>query len=163
MGTNLVNTNGCASCQGPRQPIALTFPMIAWSKPAVLCGNERLRISCDNVRRWCCSGRPTPSSRTSRQPQRCPSLLTPCALGDAAGPMGSWAWTTSLAEAGRPDVPPLAQALVKAVACEAVPHTDLPLRRLATADIAAPASRALGKPMSASTVWRRREADALKP
>jgi hypothetical protein len=77
--------------------------------------------------------------------------------------MGSFAWTMSLAEDGRPGFPPLDQALVKAIACEAVHHTALPLSRLATADIAAQASRALGKPISASTVWRILDADAIKP
>lgn len=77
--------------------------------------------------------------------------------------MGSFAWTMSLAEDGRPGFPPLDQALVKAIAWEAVHHTALPLSRLATADIAAQASRALGKPISASTVWRILDADAIKP
>src|SRR5712691_8702735 len=99
----------------------------------------------------------------SRQPQKCTSIPTPCAIGGDAGPMERLAWTTPLAEAGRPGFPPLDQALVKAVACEAVHHTALPLSRLATADIAAQASRALGKPISPSTVWRILDADAIKP
>ena len=49
------------------------------------------------------------------------------------------------------------------MACAAVPHTGRPLSRLATADIARPARRALGKPSSPSTVWRILDADALKP
>lgn len=77
--------------------------------------------------------------------------------------MGRFAWTISLVEDGRPGFPPLDQALVKAIACEAVHRTALPLSRLATADIAAQASRALGKPISASTVWRILDADAIKP
>jgi hypothetical protein len=68
-----------------------------------------------------------------------------------------------LAEAGRPGFPPLDQALVKAVVCEAVHRTALPLSRLATADRAAQARRTLGKPISPSTVWRIRDADAIKP
>jgi hypothetical protein len=59
--------------------------------------------------------------------------------------------------------PPLDQALVKAVACEAVYRMDQPLSRLSTTDIAAQAGRALGKPISASTVWRMLDADAIKP
>ena len=68
-----------------------------------------------------------------------------------------------LVEGERPGFPPLDHALVKAVACEAVHHTDLPLSRLATADIAAQASKALSKPISPSTVWRILDADAIKP
>jgi len=77
--------------------------------------------------------------------------------------MGSLIWTMLLAEAGRPGFPPLDQARVKAVACEAVHRPALPLSRLATADIAAQASRTLGKPISPSTVWRILAADAITP
>jgi hypothetical protein len=52
---------------------------------------------------------------------------------------------------------------VQAVACEAVHDTALPLRRLAPADSAAQASRALGKPISPSTVGRILDADAIQP
>jgi hypothetical protein len=63
----------------------------------------------------------------------------------------------------RAGFPPLEQALVKAVACEAVHQSGLPLSRLSTADIAAQARKALGKAISPSTVWRILAADALKP
>ena len=63
----------------------------------------------------------------------------------------------------RADFPPLEQALVKAVACEAVHHSGLPLSRLSTADIAGKARQALGKAISPSTVWRILAADAIKP
>jgi hypothetical protein len=66
-------------------------------------------------------------------------------------------------EAARAGFPPLEQALVKAVACEAVQQTGLPLSRLSTADIAAQARAALGKAISPSTVWRILAADAIKP
>jgi DDE superfamily endonuclease len=68
-----------------------------------------------------------------------------------------------LGEAGRSGFPPLDQALVKAIACEAVHHTGLPLSRLATADIAVQARQALCKPISPVTVWRILDADAIKP
>jgi hypothetical protein len=63
----------------------------------------------------------------------------------------------------RADFPPLEQALVKAVACEAVHHSGLPLSRLSTTDLAAQARKALGKAISPSTVWRILAADAIKP
>jgi len=66
-------------------------------------------------------------------------------------------------EAGRSGFPPLDRAIVKAIACEAVHHTGLPLSRLSTADIALQASRALGPPISPSTVWRILDADAINP
>ena len=148
MGTHLVNTNGWASCPVPRQPIVLTFPTISWSKPGVSFGNGRSRISCANVPRWRCSCMLTPSCPMSRQPQKCTSIPTLCGMGGDAGPMGSLAWKRRRAADGRSGFPPLDHACVKAVACEAVHHAALPLSRLSTADIAAQASRALGKPMS---------------
>lgn len=63
----------------------------------------------------------------------------------------------------RADFPLLEQALVKAVACEAVHHTGLPLSRLSTADIARQAKQALGRAISPGTVWRILAADAIKP
>jgi hypothetical protein len=163
MGTNLVNTNGCASCQVPRQPIVLTVPTISWSTPGVSCGNRRSRISCDNVPRWGCSCLRPPSCPMSRPPQRCTSIPTPCGMGGDAGPRGSLAGKMRRAADGRSDFPPLDHACVKAVACEAVDHADLPLSRLSTADSAAQAGRALGKPISPRTVWRIRAADAITP
>jgi hypothetical protein len=64
-------------------------------------------------------------------------------------------------EAGRPALPPLAHALGKAIAGEAVPPTTRPRSRLATADSAAQASQARGKPIRASAVWRLRDAEAI--
>jgi DDE superfamily endonuclease len=63
----------------------------------------------------------------------------------------------------RAGFPPLEQALVKAVACEAVHQSGLPLSRLSTTDLAVQAKQALGKPISSSTVWRILTADAIKP
>jgi len=94
---------------------------------------------------------------------KCTAISTSCGMGGDVGPRGSAAWKIRLAEAGRSGVPPLAQALVKAVACEAVHHPDGPLRRLSTADIAAQARQALGQRTSPSTVWRLLEADAIQP
>jgi hypothetical protein len=66
-------------------------------------------------------------------------------------------------EDARAGFPPLEQALVKAVACDAVHQSGLPLSRLSTADIAAQARQALGKAISPSTGWRILAADALNP
>ena len=95
--------------------------------------------------------------------QRCTCIPTPCGIGGDAGPRGRSVWKMRQDEAGRCGFPPLDRASVKAMACEAVHHTGRPLSRLSTADIAMPASRALGKPLSPSTVWRILDADALKP
>jgi hypothetical protein len=59
--------------------------------------------------------------------------------------------------------PPAEQALVKAIACEAVYQTDLPLSRLSVTDLGCRASQALGKPNSPSTTWRILDGDTIKP
>jgi hypothetical protein len=66
-------------------------------------------------------------------------------------------------EDARAGFPPLEQALVKAIACEAVHQSGLPLSRLSTTDLAVQARQALGKPISPSTVWRILATDAIKP
>jgi hypothetical protein len=59
--------------------------------------------------------------------------------------------------------PPLEHALVKAVACELVAETQQPLSRQSLADVTTRAHKALGKPLSRSTVWRILDTDAIKP
>ena len=69
-------------------------------------------------------------------------------------------------QAGRgasPPFPPRDRAIVKAIACEAVCQTKLPLSRLSTSDLADQASTALGRSISPSTVWRILDTDAIKP
>ena len=53
--------------------------------------------------------------------------------------------------------------MVKAIACETVHQTELPLSRLSTADLAERATVNLGRPISPATVWRILNADAIKP
>jgi hypothetical protein len=59
--------------------------------------------------------------------------------------------------------PPLDHALVKAVACELVAEAQQPLSRQSLADVTARAHKALGKPLSRSTVWRILDTAAIKP
>jgi DDE superfamily endonuclease len=59
--------------------------------------------------------------------------------------------------------PPLEQAVVKATACELVAQTKQPLSRQSLADVTGRARRALGKPISRTTVWRILDGDAIKP
>ena len=65
--------------------------------------------------------------------------------------------------AARPLFPPAEQAVVKAIACEAVYQTDLPLSRLSVTDLATRATQALSKPISSSTTWRVLDGDTIKP
>jgi hypothetical protein len=59
--------------------------------------------------------------------------------------------------------PPRDQAIVKAIACETVSKTKLPLSRLSTSDLAKEASQALGRDISGTTVLRIVDSDAIKP
>lgn len=59
--------------------------------------------------------------------------------------------------------PPLERAVVKAIACEEVHKTGLPLSRLSTSDLTKLARASLGKPISPATVWRILDSDTIKP
>src|SRR4051794_22316357 len=61
------------------------------------------------------------------------------------------------------DFPPRDHAIVKAIACEAVAQTGLPLSRLSLADLTTRAHYALGKAISRSTVQRILDGDAIRP
>jgi DDE superfamily endonuclease len=72
-------------------------------------------------------------------------------------------WPIKRAGVASPLFPPRDRAIVKAVACEAVSQTKLPLSRLSTSDLAERAATALGRSISPSTVWRILDTDAIKP
>ena len=85
-----------------------------------------------------------------------------CGVGASAGPWEIFPWRMSQDGAARPMFPPLDQAVVKAVACELGADTKQPLSRQSLADVTARVRRALGKPISRSTVWRILATDAIK-
>lgn len=72
-------------------------------------------------------------------------------------------WKTARDAVARRFFFPLDQAVVKAVACERVAQTKQPISRQSLADVTAQAVKALGKPISRSTVWRILHTDAIKP
>jgi hypothetical protein len=57
----------------------------------------------------------------------------------------------------------LDRAVVKAIACETVAQTEMPLSRQSLTDLTARTQAALSRPISRSTVWRILDADAIKP
>jgi hypothetical protein len=87
----------------------------------------------------------------------------PSTGGATAGPAATSPWPITPAAGASPPFPPRDRAIVKAIACEAVCQTKLPLSRLSTSDLADQASTALGRSVSPSTVWRILDADAIKP
>ena len=76
---------------------------------------------------------------------------------------GNFSWLIEWAAGASPPFPARDRAIVKAIACEAVCQTKLPLSRLSTADLASRASADLGRSISPSTVWRILDTDAIKP
>ena len=87
----------------------------------------------------------------------------PSASGGIAGHVATSPWRIEAAADASPLFPPRDRAIVKAIACEAVCQTKLPLSRLSTSDLADHASTALGRSISPSTVWRILDTDAIKP
>lgn len=72
-------------------------------------------------------------------------------------------WQTKLGGGVSPFFPPRDEAVVQAVACEAVYRDQLPLSRLSLADLASQARLALGKAISRNTVRRMLDTSAIKP
>ena len=153
--------------------------LASWLAPHLLIDRRFLRNSANHVvvsfvggpshlpntkgRDWLCSStksRPCPTSR------RGPSWSCTPTRSDSGGGAGREAispWPIRPGGGESPIFPPRDQAVVKAIACEAVSQTQLPLSRLSTTDLAARAAVALGRDISPSTVWRILDADAIKP
>jgi DDE superfamily endonuclease len=101
--------------------------------------------------------------RTPQPEQRSNCIRIQCASGGTVGRAATSHWPIKRAGVASPLFPPRDRAIVKAVACEAVSQTKLPLSRLSTSDLAERASAALGRSISPSTVWRILDTDAIKP
>jgi hypothetical protein len=101
--------------------------------------------------------------RTSRPGPGWNCTPIPSTAGVTVGPVATSPWPIKQAAGASPPFPPRDRAIVKAIACEAVCQTKLPLSRLSTSDLADQASTALGRSISPSTVWRILDTDAIKP
>jgi hypothetical protein len=133
------------------------------SKPDRPPADEPSAFSFANAPSWSCCSTSTPASPTSRPVTGSAFAPTRFATGADAGRRPTSPWTTSPdADASR-SFPPLDAAVIKAIACETVFRTELPLSRQSLADLTTRACQALGKPVSKSTVWRILDADAIKP
>jgi hypothetical protein len=155
--------NGLASCLAPHLTIDRRFPSRSSRNVEVSSVAAPSRSPNTGGLDWpSCSAKPRPCPTSWRGPSwSC--IPTPYVSGGAAGLRANSPWTISR-DAGESSIsPPRDQAVVKAIACEAVSQTRLPLSRLSSADLAARASTALGKAISPSTVWRILDADAIKP
>src|SRR5262249_18934948 len=132
-------------------------------RPERSCAGGPSGTSCGSGPNWsssCTGDRPYP---TPRPRPACDSIPTPSGPGGGAGRRATSPWRTRRRGAAGPPFPPLDAAVVKAIACEAVAQTGLPLSRLSLDDLTTRAHWALGKPISRSTVWRILDGDAIKP
>jgi hypothetical protein len=84
-------------------------------------------------------------------------------LGESDGPRVISHSRTSRGGAARLSLPAHDEAVIKAIACEVVAKTRLPLSRQSLADLTTRAQHSLGKPISRSTIWRILDGDAIKP
>ncbi len=155
--------NGLASCLAPRLLINRRFPLTSSRSVKVWSVGELSRVPNTNGHDWpSCSTNPR-SCPTSRPGCSWICIPTPSASGGTVGHVAGSRWSSKKGAGASPFFPPRDQAVVKAIACEAVCQTKLPLSRLSTSDLAARATTALGQPISPSTVWRILDADAIKP
>jgi hypothetical protein len=155
--------DGLALCPAPHLLIGPRFLRSFSNVVAVSPVGEPFRVPNTKGRNWfSCSMRHQPFP-TSRRGPSWSCTPTPYASGGIVGPKATSPRPIRRDAGGSPIFPPRDQAVVKAIACEAVSQTQLPLSRLSTADLAARAATALGRAISPSTVWRILDADAIKP
>lgn len=155
--------NGVAPCLAPRlstDPRSRTSSLI--NVGASFAGEPCPKVSTRGLG-WssCCTNPRT--YRTSPPAFWWNSTPIPSTAGVTVGPVATSPWPTKQAAGASPPFPPRDRAIVKAIACEAVCQTKLPLSRLSTSDLADQASTALGRSISPSTVWRILDTDAIKP
>jgi hypothetical protein len=116
-----------------------------------------------NARVWSCCSTMSPAWGMPKPDDTWVSRHDRYAGGGSAGPQATSLSRMCRAGAASPPFPPADQALVKAIACETVAETGLPLSRQSLADLTRRSRSALGKPISRSTVWRILHSDAIKP
>src|SRR5215831_42715 len=156
-------SRGCVPCPVPYRPIARTSLRTSWPGPGPSFADDRSSISCGSGLPWCSSCTRNRPCRTPRPRLGSRRIPTPYGSGGGAGPRGTTPWRMPRDGDARPPFPPLDGAIIKAIACEAVDQTGLPLSRLSLADLTTRAHYALGRPISRSTVWRALDGDAIKP
>jgi hypothetical protein len=155
--------NGVAPCQVPRlliDPSSLTNSLMNVGGSFA---GERSRMTSARGLGWFSCSTNHQTYRTSQPGLWWNCTPIPCSDGVTVGHVATSPWPIKRAADASPLFPPRDRAIVKAIACEAVCHTKLPLSRLSTSDLADRTSMALGRSISPSTVWRILDADAIKP
>ena len=104
-----------------------------------------------------------PNCPTCRRVSRSACRTKLYAFGADDGPVTIFRSMISRAAVVSPAFPPFDHASVKATACELVSQTEQPLSRQSTADITRRVNLILPRPMSATTIWRLLDCDAIQP
>jgi DDE superfamily endonuclease len=154
---------GSVSCLVPYRPVGLVSRTISWTKSDDSPVVAPSASNSANEPSWLCSSMSNRTSPTSKLVPASTCIRTQCVSGGDAGHKDSFCWRTNPDAVASRSFPPLDEAVVKAIACETVFQTELPLSRQSLADLTGRARQALGKPISKSTVWRLLDADAIKP
>lgn len=154
---------GWLPCLVLRRFIGLFFHPHSLSRRNACSINARSRFSCGNAPIWSCCYTTSRSYRIPRRRLKCSSIPTRYASGDNAGAGGILCWKTKLGGGASPFFPPRDEAIVQAVACEAVYRNQLPLSRLSLAKLTTQARVALGQPISRNTIRRMLDTAAIKP
>lgn len=141
----------------------VSFPMLFCKPRWIPSGDARLPFrTCSAFGSFCCCMSDPASAMTKRgRSLACP--LGRCNAGDDGGRLAILMSMISRAVAGNRLFPPADEAAIVAMACEVVAETESPLSRQSIADLTSRANKALGKPISSSTVWRMLHEHAIKP
>jgi DDE superfamily endonuclease len=144
-------------------PRLVLFPRNSCKRHAIPSGDARPAYGPFSVFAWRCSCvtshgcAPKPPRNASAYPH------AKCSVGDNVGREAISPLTIALDEVASPLFPPMDEALIRALACETVAETGLPLSRQSLADLTSRAQETLGKAISRSTVWRFLHEDSIKP
>jgi DDE superfamily endonuclease len=163
MDTRLFEATGCLPCVVPSPPIVQTSLPNSWRRRRPCCGSERFVSSCGKGLAWSAFCTKNRKYLTQRPPSPLVCRRYRFGGGGAAGPWAISPAKTNRGAGASPIFSPLDHATVKALACEIIFETERPLSRQSLSDLTDRAARALGKPISRSTVWRILHEADLKP
>ena len=155
--------NGVAPCLVPHLLIDLRSLTSSLRNVGASLAGEQFRTTGARGLGWFSCYTNPQTYRTSRPGLWWSYTPTPSTAGVTVGQVATSPWPIERAADASPPFPPRDRAIVKAIACEAVCQTKLPLSRLSTSDLADRTSVALGQSISPSTVWRILDTDAIKP
>jgi hypothetical protein len=154
---------GFAVCRGLFQRFDLSSLPISSMKPVGYLADEPSSSNSVNVPNWSYCYTNNHLCRTLQRVGMWDCIPTRYGTGDGDGPAVCFRCRINLGGAASPIFSPLDHAIVKAIACEMVFESQVPLSRQSLTDITSRACKSLGRPISRATVWRILNTDAIKP